>query len=188
MPDHQRYNRVIEAAEIVKTGARTAVEAPDKSAEKPQRQSHGSAIEAAAITRTDTRVGANLAIRTGTEETRRVAEQATARFAARAQPQQAAFQETSQNLGLALQVANSAVSSYQAVWSEVVEHTQQAVQRTFKAFTQASQAPTPIALLNVQSRYLTDSLQAALVTHARLAEIAADMAGQTADKLKRRGT
>jgi hypothetical protein len=52
--------------------------------------------------------------------------------------------------------------------------------------TQASQVRSPIALLDLQSGYLTDNLQAVLATHARLAQIAADVAQQAADKLQPR--
>jgi hypothetical protein len=99
---------------------------------------------------------------------------------------QSAVQQADQNLALALQLAGTAVSSYQAVQSELAEHAQQAVQRTLDALTQASQVRSPIALLDLQSTYLTDSLQAVLATSARLAEIAAEVAQQAADKLQHR--
>jgi hypothetical protein len=99
---------------------------------------------------------------------------------------QSAVQQAGQkNLDLALQLTGTAVSSYQSVQSKLAEHAQQAVQRTLDALTQASQVRSPTALLDLQSTYLTDSLQAVLVTNARLAEIAADVAQQAADKLQR---
>ena len=94
--------------------------------------------------------------------------------------------QAGQNLALARQLAGTAVSSYQAVQSELAEHAQQAVQRTLDALTQASQVRSPIALLDLQSTYLTDNLQAVLATNARLAEIAAGVAQQAADKLQHR--
>jgi hypothetical protein len=60
------------------------------------------------------------------------------------------------------------------------------VQRTLDALTQASQVRSPTALLDLQSTYLTDSLQAVLATSARLAEIAAEVAQRAADKLQHR--
>jgi len=45
----------------------------------------------------------------------------------------------------------------------------------------------PVALLDLLcGYYLTDTLQAVLVTHARLAEIAADVAHQAVGKLQHR--
>jgi hypothetical protein len=99
---------------------------------------------------------------------------------------QSAVQQAGQNLALARQLAGTAVSSYQAVQSELAEHAQQAVQRTLDALTQASQVRSPTALLDLQSTYLTDNLQAVLATNARLAEIAAGIAQQAADKLQHR--
>jgi hypothetical protein len=99
---------------------------------------------------------------------------------------QSAVQQAGQNLALARQLAGTAISSYQAVQSELAEHAQQAVQRTLDALTQASQVRSPTALLDLQSTYLTDNLQAVLATNARLAEIAAGIAQQAADKLQHR--
>ena len=99
---------------------------------------------------------------------------------------QTAVQQAGQNLELALQLTGTAVSSYQAVQSKLAEHARQAVRRTLDALTQASQVRSPTALLDLQSTYLTDSLQAMLATSARLAEIAAGVAQQAADKLQHR--
>jgi hypothetical protein len=60
------------------------------------------------------------------------------------------------------------------------------VQRTLDALTQASKVRSPTALLDLQNSYVTDSLQAVLVTNAQLAEIAANVAQQAADKLQHR--
>jgi hypothetical protein len=85
---------------------------------------------------------------------------------------QSAVQQAGQNLALARQLAGTAISSYQAVQSELAEH--------------AQQVRSPTALLDLQSTYLTDNLQAVLATNARLAEIAAGIAQQAADKLQHR--
>ena len=99
---------------------------------------------------------------------------------------QAAVQQANQNLDLALQLTGTAASGYQSVQAELVGQARQAVQRAQDALTQASQVRSPTALLDLQGSYLTDSLRAALATNARLAEIAADVARQAADKLQRR--
>src|SRR5687767_11392786 len=97
---------------------------------------------------------------------------------------QTAVQQAGQNFDLAVQLTGTAVSSSQAVQSALTQHVQQAVQRTRDALTQASQVRSPTALLDLQSGYVTDNLQAVLATHARLAQIAADGAQQAADKLQ----
>jgi hypothetical protein len=97
-----------------------------------------------------------------------------------------AVQQAGQNFDLTVQLTGTAVSSSQAVQSALSQHVQQAVQRTRDALTQASQVRSPSALLDLQSSYVTDNLQAVLATHARLAQIAADAAQQAADQLQPR--
>ena len=99
---------------------------------------------------------------------------------------QVAVQQANQNLNLALQLTGTAASGYQSVQAELAKQARQAVQRTQDTLTQASQVRSPTALLDLQNSYLADSLQAALATNARLAQIAADVARQAADKLQRR--
>ena len=99
---------------------------------------------------------------------------------------QTVVQQANQNLDLALQLTGTAASGYQSVQAELAKQARQAVQRTQDTLTQASQVRSPTALLDLQNSYLADSLQAALATNARLAQIAADVARQAADKLQRR--
>ena len=115
----------------------------------------------------------------GTKEAQHLVEQA-------ARAAQTVVQQANQNLDLALQLTGTAASGYQSVQAELAKQARQAVQRTQDALTQASQVRSPTALLDLQGSYLTDSLRAVLATNARLAEIAADVARQAADKLQRR--
>ena len=152
----------------------------------PAEQTHTRALEAAGAIKTGAREAvkagpatATTVTRKGTEQMQRVAEQA-------ARAAQTTVQQAGQNLDLALQLTGTAVSSSQAVQSTLAEHVQQAVQRTRDALTQASKVRSPTALLDLQNSYVTDSLQAVLVTNARLAEIAANVAQQAADTLQHR--
>jgi hypothetical protein len=152
----------------------------------PVEQTHTRALEAAGAVKTGAleavKAGpakAATVTRKGPEPMQRVAEQA-------ARAAQTTVQQAGQNLDLALQLTGTAVSSSQAVQSTLAEHVQQAVQRTLDALTQASKVRSPTALLDLQNSYVTDSLQAVLVTNARLAEIAANVAQQAADKLQHR--
>ena len=152
----------------------------------PAEQTHTRALEATGAVKTGAleavKASPNTATtvtRKGTEPMQRVAEQA-------ARAVQTAVQHAGQNLDLAVQLTGTAVSSSQAVQSVLSQHVQQAVQRTRDALTQASQVRSPSALLDLQSGYVTDNLQAMLATHARLAHIAADAAQQAADKLQYR--
>ena len=136
------------------------------------------AFEAAEAPQTSPYTAPNVAPKSA-EKAQHLVEQA-------ARTAQTAVQQAGQNLNLTLQLTGTAVSSYQAVQSKLAEHAQQAVQRTLDALTQASQVRSPTALLDLQSTYLTDSLQAVLATSTRLAEIAAEVAQQAADKLYHR--
>jgi hypothetical protein len=144
----------------------------------PSPKTYTLALEAAEAPRTSPYTAPNVAPKSA-EKAQHLVEQ-TARTA------QSAVQQAGQNLALALQLTGTAVSSYQSVQSKLAEHAQQAVQRTLDALTQASQVRSPTALLDLQSTYLTDSLQAVLTINARLAEIAAEVAQQAADKLQYR--
>ena len=156
MPATQNQPRALEAGRILKTRA----------------------LEAGEAVKTRPAAATNVA-RTGIEQAQHVAEQAV-------RAAQTAAQQTGQNLDLALQLTGTAVSSSQAVQSELAEQVQQAVQRTLDALTQAARVRSPNALLDLQSSYLTDNLKAVLATYTRLAEIAADFAHQAADKMQQR--
>ena len=136
------------------------------------------ALEAAEAPQTSPDTATTVAHK-GTKEAQNLIEQA-------ARAAQAAVQQANQNLDLALQLTGTAASGYQSVQAELAGQARQAVQRTQDALTQASQVRSPTALLDLQGSYLTDSLRAALATNARLAEIAADVARQAADKLQHR--
>jgi hypothetical protein len=152
----------------------------------PAEQTHTRALEAVGAVKTGAleavKASPNTATtvpRKGPEPMHRVAEQA-------ARAVQTAVQHAGQNLDLAVQLTGTAVSSSQAVQSALSQYVQQAVQRTRDALTQASQVRSPTALLDLQSSYVTDNLQAVLATNARLAQIAADAAQQAADQLQPR--
>ena len=144
----------------------------------PNPKTYTRALEAAETPQTSTNTVPTVAHK-GTKEAQHLVEQA-------ARAAQAVVQQANQNLDLALQLTGTAASGYRSVQSELAGQARQAVQRTQDALTQAAQVRSPIALLDLQGSYLTDSLQAALATNARLAEIAADVARQAAGKLQHR--
>src|SRR5687768_7048650 len=144
----------------------------------PNPKTYSRAFEAAEAPQTSPYIATTVADK-GTKEAQNLVEQA-------ARTVQTVVQQAGQNLDLALQLAGTATSGYQSVQTELAGQARQAVQRTQDALTQASQVRSPTALLDLQGSYLTDSLQAVLVTNARLAEIAADVARQAVDKLQHR--
>jgi N-acetylglucosamine kinase-like BadF-type ATPase len=144
----------------------------------PNPKTYSRAFEAAEAPQTSPYIATTVAHK-GTKEAQNLVEQA-------ARTVQTVVQQAGQNLDLALQLAGTATSGYQSVQAELAGQARQAVQRTQDALTQASQVRSPTALLDLQSTYLTDSLQAVLATNARLAEIAAEVAQQAADKLQYR--
>jgi hypothetical protein len=95
-------------------------------------------------------------------------------------------QRTSENLGVAMQVVTTAASGYQSVVTELVEQSQQAFKRNVDTFNQALRVRNATDLLNVQTRYLHDSLGAVLNTSARISEISAETAAEAAGKLQQR--
>jgi hypothetical protein len=109
----------------------------------PTARPYTRAVEAAEVPQTSPSTATKVAPKSA-ETAQHLVEQA-------ARTAQSAVQQADQNLALALQLAGTAVSSYQAVHSELAEHAQQAVQRTLDALTQASQVRSPIALLDLQS-------------------------------------
>jgi hypothetical protein len=125
-------------------------------------------------------------LHTATDVAHQRAEKAQNLVEQAARAAQTVVQQANQNLDLALQLTGTAASGYQSVQAELAKQVRQAVQRTQDALTQASWVRSPTALLDLQNSYLTDSVRAALATNARLAEIAADVARQAADKLQRR--
>jgi len=144
----------------------------------PTPKTYTRALEAAEAPQTSPHTATDVAHK-GAEKAQHQVEQA-------ARTAQNAVQQANQNLDLALQLTGTAASGYRSVHSEVAAYARQAAQRTQDALTQASQVRSPNALLDLQNFYLTDSLRAALATNARLAEIAADVARQAADKLQHR--
>ena len=144
----------------------------------PNPKTYTRALEAAEAPQASPRTAPTVAHKSA-EKAQHLVEQA-------ARAAQAVVQQANQNLDLALQLTGTAASGYQSVQAELAKQVRQAVQRTQDALTQASWVRSPTALLDLQNSYLTDSVRAALATNARLAEIAADVARQAADKLQRR--
>ena len=144
----------------------------------PNPKTYTRALEAAETPQTSTNTAPTGAHKSA-EKAQHLVEQA-------ARAAQAVVQQANQNLDLALQLAGTAASGYQSVQTELAAYARQAAQRTQDALTQASQVRSPIALLDLQSSYVTDNLQAVLATNARLAQIAADAAQQAADQLQPR--
>jgi len=144
----------------------------------PNPKTYTRALEAAEAPQTSTNTAPTVAPKS--------AEKAQHRVERAARAAQAVVQQANQNLTLALQLTGTAASGYQSAQSELAGQARQAVQRTQDALTQASQVRSPTALLDLQGSYLTDSLRAMLATNARLAQIAADVARQAADKLPHR--
>jgi|tagenome__1003787_1003787.scaffolds.fasta_scaffold19998915_1 N-acetylglucosamine kinase-like BadF-type ATPase len=142
----------------------------------PTPKTYSRAFEAAEAPQTSPYIATTVADK-GTKEAQNLVEQA-------ARTVQTVVQQAGQNLDLALQLAGTATSGYQSVQAELAGQARQAVQRTRDALSQASQVRSPTALLDLQGSYLTDSLRAVLASNARLAEIAADVARQTAGKLQ----
>jgi hypothetical protein len=145
----------------------------------PNPKTYSRAFEAAEAPQTSPYIATTVADKGTKKEAQNLVEQATRTV-------QTVVQQAGQNLALARQLAGTATSGYQSVHAELAGQARQAVQRTQDALTQASQVRSPTALLDLQSTYLTDSLQAVLATNARLAEIAAGVAQQAADKLQHR--
>jgi hypothetical protein len=152
----------------------------------PNPKTYTRALEAAEAPQTSPSTAPTVAHKSAENVAQQGAEKAQNLIEQAARTVQVAVQQAGQNLDLALQLTGTAASGYQSVHSELAGHARQAVQRTQDALTQASQVRSPTALLDLQNSYLTDSLRAALATNARLAQIAADVARQAADKLQRR--
>jgi hypothetical protein len=144
----------------------------------PNPKTYTRALEAAETPQTSTNTATTVAYKSA-EKAQHLVEQA-------ARAAQTAVQQANQNLDLALQLTGTAASGYRSVQAALAKQARQAVQRTQDALTQASQVRSPTALLDLQGSYLTDSLRAVLATNARLAEIAAGVAQQAADKLQHR--
>ena len=198
-------NRVAEAAvEATKTGARASADAARKGAETTQRAVEANVVEAtrANINAADKGVKpAQRVVEASVEQARHVAEASVqearrgldrssrqfstvANQAARAARE--GTQRTSENLGVAMQVVTTAASGYQSVVTALVEQGQQAFKRNVDAFNQALRVRSTGDLLNIQTRYLHDSLGAVLNTSARISEISAKTATEAASKLQRR--
>jgi len=126
----------------------------------------------------------------GAQETQRVMERATQQLASvtdqATRTARDVAQRTGQNLDTVMQVATTAASGYQSVMSELVGQSQQAAQRYIDAVNQTLRVRNANDLLNIQSRYLHDSLNAFLSTSAKISQISADVANEAADKLNQR--
>ena len=198
-------NRVTEAAvEATKTGARTSADVARKGAETTQRAVEAN-VEAANRANADVAgkgvKTAQRAVEASVEQARHVADASVqeaqrgldrssrqfstvANQAARAARE--GTQRTSENLGVAMQVVTTAASGYQSVVTALVEQGQQAFKRNVDTFNQALRVRSATDLLNIQTRYLHDSLGAVLNTSARISEISAETAAEAAGKLQQR--
>ena len=99
---------------------------------------------------------------------------------------QALWTMARENLDVVMQVVSTTASGYQSAVTELADQGQQAFQRNFDAFSQALRVRTTTDLLNIQTRYLHDSLGAVLNTSARISEISAETAAEAAGKLQQR--
>jgi hypothetical protein len=194
-------NRVTEAAvEATKTGARASADVARKGAETTQRAVEASVEQSEQTARKGVEV-AQRTIEVSAEQARNVAEasvqeaqrgldRSSRQFSTVANQATHAAREgtqrTSENLGVAMQVVTTAASGYQSVVTELVEQGQQAFKRNVDAFNQALRVRSTGDLLNIQTRYLHDSLGAVLNTSARISEISAKTATEAASKLQRR--
>jgi hypothetical protein len=198
-------NRVAEAAvEATKTGARASADVARKGAETTQRAVEAN-VEAANRANADVAgkgvKTAQRAVEASVEQARHVADASVqeaqrgldrssrqfstvANQAARAARE--GTQRTSENLGVAMQVVTTAASGYQSVVTALVEQGQQAFKRNVDTFNQALRVRSTTDLLNIQTRYLHDSLGAVLNTSARISEISAETAAEAAGKLQQR--
>jgi hypothetical protein len=135
------------------------------------------------------KTGAQVA-QVGAQETKRVMDVASRQLASVTDQASRTAREvadrTGQNFDTVMQVATTAASGYQSVMSELVGQSQQAAQRYVDALNQAFRVRSPNDLLNIQSRYLQDSLNAMLTTSAKISQITADTANEAAGKLNQR--
>jgi hypothetical protein len=196
----EQTNRVIEAtAEAAKTsGARAYADVSGKAAKTAERAVEAGVEQAEQTTRQGAKV-AQRTIEAGADQARRVTE-ASVQEAQRAldrssrQLATAADQATrtardvahraSDNLDAVIQVVTTAASGYQSVVTELVDQGQQAFQRNVDVINQTLRVRNATDLLNIQTRYLHDSLGAVLNTSARISEISAKTATEAAGKLQ----
>jgi hypothetical protein len=198
----EQTNRVIEAtAEAAKTsGARAYADVSGKAAKTAERAVEAGVEQAEQTTRQGAKV-AQRTIEAGADQARRVTE-ASVQEAQRAldrssrQLATAADQATraardvahraSDNLDAVIQVVTTAASGYQSVVTELVDQGQQAFQRNVDVINQTLRVRNATDLLNIQTRYLHDSLGAVLNTSARISQISAKTAGAAAGTLQQR--
>jgi hypothetical protein len=190
-------------AEVARKGAYEAKQAVEAGADESKRMADAGAEVARKGTEETRRVveagaenaqrfaktGAQVA-QVGAQETKRVMDVASRQLASVTDQASHTAREvadrTGQNFDTVMQVATTAASGYQSVMSELVGQSQQAAQRYVDALNQAFRVRSPNDLLNIQSRYLQDSLNAMLTTSAKISQITADTANEAAGKLNQR--
>jgi hypothetical protein len=190
-------------AEVARKGAYEAKQAVEAGADESKRMADAGAEVARKGTEETRRVveagaenaqrfaktGAQVA-QVGAQETKRVMDVASRQLASVTDQASRTAREvadrTGQNFDTVMQVATTAASGYQSVMSELVGQSQQAAQRYVDALNQAFRVRSPNDLLNIQSRYLQDSLNAMLTTSAKISQITADTANEAAGKLNQR--
>jgi hypothetical protein len=91
---------------------------------------------------------------------------------------------TSQNMQALIELTEVSTSSWQQAVSELSQQTQQAIADQTQMFNAALQVCRPEQLFDVHSDFVTERLQAQLGTSARLAQIAADLTAQVAQRLQ----
>jgi hypothetical protein len=186
----EQTNRAIEATvEATKTGARAYADVAHSGADEAQQTARKGAETA------------QRAVEAGADQTRRVAEASaqeaqqvldrSSRQLATAADQatraaRKGAQRTSENLDVVMQVATTAASGCQSVVTELVGQGRQAFQRNVDAFNQVLRVRSTTDLLDIQARYLHDSLGALLNASARISQISAQTANEAAGKLQQR--
>jgi hypothetical protein len=187
----EQTNRVIEAtAEAAKTsGARAYADVSGKAAKTAERAVEAGVEQAEQTTRQGAKV-AQRTIEAGVQEAQRALDRSSRQLATAADQATRAARDVahraSDNLDAVIQVVTTAASGYQSVVTELVDQGQQAFQRNVDVINQTLRVRNATDLLNIQTRYLHDSLGAVLNTSARISQISAKTAGAAAGKLQQR--
>ncbi len=96
---------------------------------------------------------------------------------------QEAARRTSENLELMKRLAETMVSGARETSSEMVDWTRQAAERQAEATRQITQARSMDEVLDIQSRYIRENLQALLDLSAKVSRLSADKASEASGHL-----
>jgi hypothetical protein len=155
---------------------RSENKAPD---EKTRAAGSSAANQAADATRASADAGAE-ATRQGGEQLQR---QMNTVLDATSRTSQEAAQRMSENLDLMKRLGETVASGLRETSSEMVEWLRRATERQTEATRQITQARSMDEVLEVQSRYIRENLQALLNVTAKVSRLSADKANEASSHL-----